>query len=63
MILMFFLVAYNDNIYIFGGYNGQLNKHFADLWKFDPGNKLLLSRMRRIMREPDLAFSVKSQQT
>ncbi|XP_065052421.1 kelch domain-containing protein 3-like [Rhopilema esculentum] len=32
-------IAYNDNIYIFGGYNGQLNKHFADLWKFNPVNK------------------------
>ena len=34
---MNFAVEFDGNLYIFGGYNGQHNKHFADLWKFDPG--------------------------
>lgn len=28
--------VYNNNIYIFGGYNGIERKHFNDLHKFDP---------------------------
>ncbi|KAF7252358.1 Kelch domain-containing protein 3 [Varanus komodoensis] len=30
------LVGYNGELYIFGGYNARLNRHFHDLWKFDP---------------------------
>eukprot|EP00794_Sanderia_malayensis_P017661 gene17661-19419_t len=29
-------MAYKGSIYIFGGYNGELKKHFADMWRFDP---------------------------
>lgn len=35
-----FTVGYNGELYIFGGYNARLNRHFHDLWKFDPGIKL-----------------------
>uniref|UniRef100_K7F2R7 rRNA biogenesis protein RRP36 n=1 Tax=Pelodiscus sinensis TaxID=13735 RepID=K7F2R7_PELSI len=28
--------GYNGELYIFGGYNARLNRHFHDLWKFDP---------------------------
>ncbi|MFH4976445.1 hypothetical protein AB6A40_003154 [Gnathostoma spinigerum] len=28
--------AYNGRIYIFGGYLGTENKHFGDLWEYDP---------------------------
>lgn len=30
-------VAYNGELYIFGGYNARLDRHFNDLWKFNPG--------------------------
>ncbi|XP_037394361.1 kelch domain-containing protein 3 [Pygocentrus nattereri] len=29
--------AYNGELYIFGGYNARLDRHFNDLWKFNPG--------------------------
>ncbi|KAB0397441.1 hypothetical protein E2I00_000856, partial [Balaenoptera physalus] len=29
--------GYNGELYIFGGYNARLNRHFHDLWKFNPG--------------------------
>uniref|UniRef100_A0A8C2I783 Kelch domain containing 3 n=1 Tax=Cyprinus carpio TaxID=7962 RepID=A0A8C2I783_CYPCA len=29
-------VAYNGELYIFGGYNARLDRHFNDLWKFNP---------------------------
>ena len=35
--LLHFTVTYRGDIYIFGGYNGQLKKHFSDMWKFDIG--------------------------
>ncbi|XP_074189068.1 kelch domain-containing protein 3 isoform X2 [Rhinolophus sinicus] len=28
--------GYNGELYIFGGYNARLNRHFRDLWKFNP---------------------------
>ncbi|XP_016149383.1 kelch domain-containing protein 3-like isoform X1 [Sinocyclocheilus grahami] len=28
--------AYNGELYIFGGYNARLDRHFNDLWKFNP---------------------------
>uniref|UniRef100_A0A7M4END2 rRNA biogenesis protein RRP36 n=1 Tax=Crocodylus porosus TaxID=8502 RepID=A0A7M4END2_CROPO len=28
--------CYNGELYVFGGYNARLNRHFHDLWKFDP---------------------------
>lgn len=28
--------VHNDMVYIFGGYNGNEDKHFADLWVLDP---------------------------
>ncbi|KAF0880279.1 kelch domain-containing protein 3 isoform X2 [Crocuta crocuta] len=28
--------GYNGELYIFGGYNARLNRHFHDLWKFNP---------------------------
>lgn len=28
--------AYNGELYIFGGYNARLDRHFNDLWKFSP---------------------------
>lgn len=31
------LVSYNGELYIFGGYNARLDRHFNDLWKFNPG--------------------------
>lgn len=35
-----FSVTYKDNMYIFGGYNGELRRHFNDLYKFSYGNVL-----------------------
>lgn len=32
-----YVVAYNGELYIFGGYNARLDRHFNDLWKFNPG--------------------------
>lgn len=32
-------VGYNGELYIFGGYNARLNRHFHDLWKFNPGTE------------------------
>lgn len=32
-------VGYNGELYIFGGYNARLNRHFHDLWKFNPGKE------------------------
>lgn len=32
------VVTYNGDLYIFGGYNAHLDRHFNDLWKFSPGN-------------------------
>lgn len=32
-----YAVAYNGELYIFGGYNARLDRHFNDLWKFNPG--------------------------
>uniref|UniRef100_A0A8C2Q7Y6 Kelch domain containing 3 n=1 Tax=Cyprinus carpio TaxID=7962 RepID=A0A8C2Q7Y6_CYPCA len=29
-------VAYNGELYVFGGYNARLDRHFSDLWKFNP---------------------------
>lgn len=37
MSLPSFAVGYNGELYIFGGYNARLNRHFHDLWKFNPG--------------------------
>ncbi|KAG7260316.1 hypothetical protein CRUP_036671 [Coryphaenoides rupestris] len=28
--------SYNGELYIFGGYNARLDRHFSDLWKFNP---------------------------
>ncbi|XP_042161655.1 kelch domain-containing protein 3 isoform X2 [Oncorhynchus tshawytscha] len=28
--------SYNGELYIFGGYNARLDRHFNDLWKFNP---------------------------
>ncbi|XP_063300283.1 kelch domain-containing protein 3 [Pelobates fuscus] len=28
--------AYHGELYIFGGYNARLNRHFQDLWKYNP---------------------------
>lgn len=28
--------TYNGELYIFGGYNARLDRHFNDLWKFNP---------------------------
>uniref|UniRef100_A0A3B3WMV4 Kelch domain containing 3 n=1 Tax=Poecilia mexicana TaxID=48701 RepID=A0A3B3WMV4_9TELE len=28
--------CYNGELYIFGGYNARLDRHFNDLWKFNP---------------------------
>jgi len=36
------LVSYKGDLYIFGGYNARLDRHFNDLWKFNPGNSQLL---------------------
>ncbi|XP_060045855.1 kelch domain-containing protein 3 isoform X3 [Erinaceus europaeus] len=30
--------GYNGELYIFGGYNARLNRHFHDLWKFNPAS-------------------------
>ena len=30
-------VLYQGKLYIFGGYNGIHDVHFADMYKFDPG--------------------------
>ncbi|XP_040190829.1 kelch domain-containing protein 3, partial [Rana temporaria] len=29
-------VAYQGELYVFGGYNARLNRHFQDLWKYSP---------------------------
>ncbi|KAG8431802.1 hypothetical protein GDO86_019888 [Hymenochirus boettgeri] len=29
-------VAYRGELYVFGGYNARLNRHFQDLWKYTP---------------------------
>lgn len=36
------LVTYNGELYIFGGYNAHLDRHFNDLWKFNPGDSVFL---------------------
>uniref|UniRef100_A0A3Q0R5M3 Kelch domain containing 3 n=1 Tax=Amphilophus citrinellus TaxID=61819 RepID=A0A3Q0R5M3_AMPCI len=30
--------SYNGELYIFGGYNSHMERHFNDLWKFNPEN-------------------------
>lgn len=35
----FVTVTYNACLYIFGGYNANMNRHFNDLWKYDPGKE------------------------
>ncbi|TRZ01636.1 hypothetical protein DNTS_015964 [Danionella cerebrum] len=35
--------AYKGELYIFGGYNARLDRHFNDLWKFNPGESVLLT--------------------
>lgn len=42
---MFYTVGYNGELYIFGGFNARLNRHFHDLWKFDPG--IFMKRLSR----------------
>ncbi|XP_018431198.1 PREDICTED: kelch domain-containing protein 3-like [Nanorana parkeri] len=29
--------SYHGELYVFGGYNARLNRHFQDLWKYTPG--------------------------
>lgn len=36
LLIYFFLVIFNNLIYVFGGYNGLLDQHFNDLYTFDP---------------------------
>lgn len=36
-VCFLYAVAYNGELYIFGGYNARLDRHFNDLWKFNPG--------------------------
>lgn len=33
-----FVVEFDGNIYIFGGYNSKLKKHYNDLYMYNPGN-------------------------
>ena len=47
-------VEYNGCLYVFGGYNGLLDTHFSDLYKFDPGKALTLCPQRLLFLE---AFS------
>ena len=37
MFFVLFLVVYDNCMYIFGGYNGEREMHFKDIYKFDPG--------------------------
>lgn len=37
IVYYLYAVAYNGELYIFGGYNARLDRHFNDLWKFNPG--------------------------
>lgn len=39
-----FTVEYNGRLYVFGGYNGVVNRHFNDLHMFDPGNYIHVSQ-------------------
>ena len=39
---MYLSVEYEGKIYIFGGYNGKLGKHYNDLYIFDPGLWIVL---------------------
>jgi N-acetylneuraminic acid mutarotase len=32
--------VYNNCIFIFGGYNGSINKHFNDMYKYDPQTRV-----------------------
>ncbi|KAI2658179.1 Kelch domain-containing protein 3 [Labeo rohita] len=40
--------SYNGELYIFGGYNARLDRHFNDLWKFNP--EVLFTRTARAER-------------
>lgn len=42
LLFSFFPVSYNGELYIFGGYNAHLDRHFNDLWKFNPGEELCI---------------------
>ncbi|KAF3842308.1 hypothetical protein F7725_024259 [Dissostichus mawsoni] len=37
--------SYNGELYIFGGYNARLDRHFNDLWKFNPGDSPFLRQI------------------
>ncbi|XDV49740.1 hypothetical protein PO909_018930 [Leuciscus waleckii] len=43
--------AYNGELYIFGGYNARLDRHFNDLWKFNPDVILKLILYKRYIEE------------
>ena len=38
-------VSYNDELYIFGGFDGFQHVHFDDLYKFNPGEKSPVARI------------------
>jgi len=45
--------VYNNSIFIFGGYNGTTNKHFNDLYKYDPQTRVWsLVKVRGRYRSP-----------
>lgn len=46
-----FKVSYNGELYIFGGYNSHMERHFNDLWKFNPGKPIFnLFRFEKHLR-------------
>ena len=38
-------VSYNEELYIFGGFDGFQHVHFDDLYKFNPGEKTCIARL------------------
>ena len=38
-------VSYNEELYIFGGFDGFQHVHFDDLYKFNPGEKTHIARL------------------
>ena len=51
-------VEYNGCLYVFGGYNGLLDTHFSDLYKFDPGKALTLSSKIVVFRGLQPSYAV-----
>ena len=45
-MIFHFAVVHKQNLYVFGGYNGLLDLHFDDLYKYDPGKLMFAWNLR-----------------